>query len=267
MFIVLQILGIFAFLVFIFVSLLFLLATWLKNNSIIDIAYGPIFAFATIGTMIITKTYSALPIFMATCVCIWAFRLSLRILFKNIGKPEDSRYAAWRNKWMIEGKRYFLIRSYFQIFILQGIIICVVAMPIIVSIAAGDALLFWVVIPGAIIFVIGLLYETIADLQIDMFIYRKMDGLENSVIMTKGLFKYSRRPNYFGETLVWWGMAIMTLSLPVGYIAFVSPLLITYIVTKVTGPMLEEIFLEKYPIEYREYMRKTNYFIPFFPKA
>lgn len=267
MFIVLQILGIFAFLVLIFVSLLFLLATLLKDNSIIDIAYGPIYALATIGTMYITKIYSALPVFLAICVSIWAFRLSFRILLKNIGKPEDPRYGAWRKQWMKKGKRYFLIRSYLQVFILQGIIICTVAMPIIISIAAGDALFFPVVIPGALIFAFGLIYESVADLQLDRFIYRKKTGEEKSVLMTKGLFKYSRRPNYFGETMVWWGMAIMTISLPLGYIAFISPLLITYVVTKITGPMLEEIFLKKYPSEYREYIRRTNYFIPFFPKA
>jgi len=84
--------------------------------------------------------------------------------------------------------------------------------------------------------------------------------------MTRGLFSLSRRPNYFGETLIWWGLAIMVLPLPLGWIAISSPLLITYIVTKVTGPMLEDSFLEKYPEKYQHYMDTTSYFIPWFKK-
>ena len=84
--------------------------------------------------------------------------------------------------------------------------------------------------------------------------------------MVTGLFRYARRPNYFGETLIWWGLAVIVLPLPFGYLGLISPLLITYIVTMVTGPMLEKIFLEKYPTEYRAYMDRTNYFIPWLPK-
>jgi steroid 5-alpha reductase family enzyme len=84
--------------------------------------------------------------------------------------------------------------------------------------------------------------------------------------MTSGLFHYSRRPNYFGEVLIWVGLATMAYPLPYGAWAVLSPLLIWYIVTRVTGPMLEKIFLEKYPAEYRAYMHSTNYFIPGKPK-
>jgi steroid 5-alpha reductase family enzyme len=109
-------------------------------------------------------------------------------------------------------------------------------------------------------------YETVADLQLDRFIMRKQAGLEAAPLMTKGLFMYSRRPNYFGESLVWWGQAIMVLPLPFGMLGILSPLVITYVVVKVTGPMLERIFLEKYPAEYQAYMRTTNYFLPGRPK-
>jgi steroid 5-alpha reductase family enzyme len=102
----------------------------------------------------------------------------------------------------------------------------------------------------------------VADYQLDKFIARKKAGTETATIMKRGLFKYSRRPNYFGETLVWWGLAIITLPLPFGWIGLISPILITYIVTKITGPMLEKIFLEKYPEEYGKYIAETAYFIP-----
>lgn len=84
--------------------------------------------------------------------------------------------------------------------------------------------------------------------------------------LAEGLFRYSRRPNYFGETLVWWGIATMVLPLPFGYLGLVGPITITYIVTRITGPMLEKIFIEKYNTPYVEYMKQTSYFIPLPPK-
>ena len=119
---------------------------------------------------------------------------------------------------------------------------------------------------GFVVFCFGLAYETIADIQLDQFIAGKQAGTEPATLMTRGLFSLSRRPNYFGETLIWWGLAIMVLPLPFGYLALISPLVITYIVTKITGPMLEKGFLERYPDEYQTYMDTTSYFIPWFPK-
>jgi steroid 5-alpha reductase family enzyme len=119
---------------------------------------------------------------------------------------------------------------------------------------------------GVCVFLFGITFESLADYQLDQFLARKRAGTEPTVLMTTGLFRYARRPNYFGETMIWWGLSIIVLPLPFGYLTLVSPLLITYIVTKVTGPMLEKIFLDKYPSEYREYMRTTNYFIPWLPR-
>lgn len=202
----------------------------------------------------------------------WAFRLGTRIYKKNRGQSEDARYAAWRTAWGARGQLYFLIRSYLQINVLQGFIICLVLSPLIVSLAYTDSntlaypLLLLFAGAGALVFTIGLAIEATADWQLDRFIANKRAGIEPAPIMKTGLFRYSRRPNYFGETLVWWGLSIMVLPLPFGYLALLSPLLITYIVTKVTGPMLEKIFLERYPQEYAAYQAITSYFIPLPPR-
>lgn len=258
-----------AYTVFLFASFLlgyliiiFLLSRLFRDNGIMDIAYGPGFAVAGYATLSATDTTAPLPIIIFICMCLWALRLSLRIFFKNWNHPEDARYAAWREAWMKRGYRYFLIRSFVQIQLLQGAIMVVVALPFILAVAAGEALLLPFVIGGLALFCTGLAIETISDYQLDDFIRRKRDGTETAPLMKQGLFRYSRRPNYFGETLVWWGLAFTTASLPLGIIAFASPLLITYIVTQVTGPMLEKIFLERYPDAYRQYMLETNYFIP-----
>ncbi len=247
------------------VTAVFFFSQLKRDNSVMDIVYGPIFLFSGIITMILTENTSLLALIIITATAIWSTRLSLRIFKKNYGKPEDIRYANWRNLWMKRGRLYFTLRSYYQINLLQGIIILFVSAPFIISLVQPSKINYLFLIFGLLVFSIGLTIETIADHQLDRFMSAKKAGTERANLMVTGLFKYSRRPNYFGETLVWWGLAIIVLPLPFGYLGLLSPLLITFIVTKVTGPMLEKIFLEKYPKEYSEYMKKTSYFIPLPP--
>lgn len=244
----------------------FIIARIFHDNSVMDIAYGPAFFMSTLGAAYLTSTTNVLPAVIIGCIGAWSVRLSSRIFRKNYGKPEDARYAKWRAQWMQKGRPYFLVRSYLQVNLLQIIIIFFVATPAIVALANPAAYDRQFLLAGFIVFVFGLAYETIADLQLDRFIARKQAGTEEATLMTQGLFSLSRRPNYFGETLVWWGLAIMVLPLPFGWIAIISPLLITYIVAKVTGPMLEEAFLERYPEAYQHYIATTSYFIPWFKK-
>jgi steroid 5-alpha reductase family enzyme len=237
-----------------------------------DIVYGPLFLGAGLATASLLKSASWLSLLILGAVTLWSLRLFWRIYRKNQGQPEDPRYAAWRTAWQARGQLYFLVRSYLQVNLLQGIVIIAVALPIIISLSVSGisftnlSLLTYSVPLGLLIFAIGLGIETVADWQLDRFIARKRADTETATLMTTGLFRYSRRPNYFGETLIWWGLAVMVLPLPFGYLALISPLTITYIVTKVTGPMLEKLFLERYPEEYRAYQARTSYFIPLPPK-
>lgn len=229
--------------------------------------YGPAFLFSSAGTLYLTETFAVLPTLLVGCITAWSIRLGSRIFRKNIGKPEDERYAKWRTTWMERGQTYFLIRSYLQVNLLQCIIIFLISTPVVLALSFPTEYYRWWALTGFAVFVFGLTYETIADSQLDRFIKKKKTGETTATLMTRGLFQYSRRPNYFGETMVWWGLAIMVLPLPFGFLALISPPLITYIVTKVTGPMLEDNFLEKYPEEYKAYMDRTNYIIPSPPKT
>jgi steroid 5-alpha reductase family enzyme len=255
-------LGIVGILIFLYVTMVFFIAQWKEDNGIMDIAYGPAFVFGIGGSIVLTGTYALLPIIITVCLVLWSLRLSGRIFRNHRGKPEDFRYAKWREEWSTRGRWYFLLRSYLQINVLQGIIIVLIALPGILALAYPLSYAWPSLLAGLAVFAFGLAYETIADWQLDRFIARKKAGTENATLMTQGLFRYSRRPNYFGETTVWWGLAIMVLPLHYGWLALISPLLITYIVTKVTGPMLEQAFLEKYPEEYGTYMKTTNYLVP-----
>lgn len=249
-----------------YIVFIFLTAQIRHDNSVMDIAYGPAFFISALGTYIVTGGGNLASTLILIGMGVWATRLAVRIGRKNWGKPEDARYAAWRTEWMKSGYLYFLIRSFLQVNLLQGVIIFIVACPFLIAhSASNEPATLWLIL-GSAVYLFGLTYESIADWQLDSFLARKRAGTEPAVLMTSGLFHYSRRPNYFGETLIWWGFALIALTLPSGYLALFSPLLITYIVTKVTGPMLEKIFLEKYPNEYRAYMATTNYFIPGFQK-
>jgi steroid 5-alpha reductase family enzyme len=257
--------GIYLSVVIILSSCLFLLMQAKKDNSLIDIAYGPLFAVAAGITLLFTKTTALLPLLIFGAMIIWSLRLSLRIGKKNWGKGEDIRYKKWRIEWMQKGEAYFIVRSFLQINVLQGVIVALIATPFVVAVSTPIINPTFVVIGGTI-FLIGLLIESIADKQIDAFRAKKAADSTTPNILTTGLFAYSRRPNYFGETLIWWGLAVMVLPLPFGWIALISPLTITYIVTAITGPMLEKIFIQQYGDEYKAYMQKTSYFIPLPPK-
>lgn len=259
--------GIVGLLLVVYACGIFIIARICRDNSVMDVAYGPAFLVSTAGALYLTETYELLPAVVIGCIAAWSVRLGSRIFRKNLGKPEDARYAAWRDEWMKHGRGYFLLRSFVQVNLFQVVLIFIIAAPAIIALSYPTSYNQWFVLGGFVVFVFGLLYETIADLQLDRFLARKRAGTESATLMTNGLFKYSRRPNYFGETLVWWGLAIMVLPIPLGWLAVVSPLTITYIVTHITGPMLERLFLEKYPTEYAAYMKSTNYFIPWFPKA
>ncbi len=252
--------------VVLFVTILFLVMQIKGDNSLIDIAYGPIFFFSGLTLLFLINIYTPLAIIMLTCIGIWSFRLAYRIFTKNYGRDEDERYKNWRTQWTKRGNLYFIVRSFFQINLLQGIIIALVALPFIVATTTTQTSLPLSVYLGIVIFMIGFLIEMIADQQLDTYLAQKKAGTTTEPIMRTGLFRYSRRPNYFGETLIWLGLATMVLSLNYGYLALLSPLLITYIVVYVTGPMLEKIFIDRYSEQYKTYMRETSYFIPLPPK-
>ncbi len=256
---------VFALVLLIIVTLVFIFSQFKKDNSIMDIAYGPIFFITGLTTLLLTQNFPPLSIIIISAIALWSLRLGVRIFKKNFGAPEDARYANWRMLWQQKGPIYLILRSYLQINLLQGFIILLVSLPFIISLTSTTTPNNLFIFLGLGVFLVGLTIESLADYQLDKFIAHKKAGTEKATLMTTGLFRYSRRPNYFGETLIWWGLAITVLPLHYGFLALISPLLITYIVTRVTGPMLEKIFLSKYPTEYSEYMKQTSYFIPLPP--
>jgi steroid 5-alpha reductase family enzyme len=239
----------------IFFHLIFLLAIKFKDNSIVDIGWGLGFVLLDIALLANSAKVSIPQLCMSILILAWGLRLSGYIFWRKIGKPEDFRYAAWRKNW---GKS-FLWRSYLQIFMLQMVLLSIIALPLFL-LAHGDYTLNTFTFTGSTLAIFGLSIEVAADWQMQNFKQSAKGG-----IMKEGLWRYSRHPNYFGEALFWWGIAIIA-YLPTNYgLEIISPLIITILVRYISGvPMLEEKY--KNNAEFQAYATKTSVFIPWLPK-
>ena len=252
----------------VFNTILFIVASYKKDNSIIDIFYSwlfvlPVFSIILYSSIFIKNSINIFQIALSLLVFIWGARLSLRIYKKNKNKPEDFRYAAWRNVWLVKGKLYFYSRSYFQIFLLQALIASIIVLPAVYFMLSYNVFSVYVFIIALILWIIGFLFESVGDGQLDNFLKDKeRSGKEK--IMTTGLWKYTRHPNYFGEITMWWSVWIMAGAVP---LLIISPLLITYLLKYVSGvPMLENRWDNHPDIETKnkwlDYKNKTPTIFP-----
>lgn len=241
-----------------YMTILFILSILLKDNSIADIAWGPGFIIVAVALFLILGEYAPRQILVTILITIWGLRLGIRILLRNWGKGEDFRYQAWRKQW---GK-YFLIRSYLQVFLLQGFLLLLIIFPVYIISVYGKEQLLWLDSVGIIIWSIGFFFEAVGDYQLDKFI-KNPDN--TGKILDYGLWRYTRHPNYFGEVTQWWGIFIIGLGLSYGWLGIIGPITITFLILKVSGiPMLEKA-MSKNPA-FLPYKEKTSVFIPWFPK-
>jgi steroid 5-alpha reductase family enzyme len=241
-------------LIFIYMVLVFLIALIRKDNSIVDIFWGLGFIVVAGYSFMYSGNYGLLQMIMNLLVLLWGLRLTFYIFFRNRGKGEDFRYKAWRDTW-----KYFVLRSFFQIFMLQGLFMFLVALPIVFVNRMAASGMDGFSTAGTILFLAGFLFETIGDYQLVRF---KKDPGNKGKIITTGLWKITRHPNYFGEALLWWGIAFFAAGYPGGWMTLISPILITLLLRFVSGvPMLEKKYRGR--PDWEEYKRKTPPFVPF----
>lgn len=246
-----------ALVVFIFMNVMYGLALWLKDNSIVDVGWG-------VGFMLIANTgllhsgLALVPCLVYSAVMLWGFRLATYIYVRNHGNGEDYRYAAWRKAW---GK-YVALRSYFQVFMLQGSLMLVIASPLYAAFSSNEQSLSCNVVLGALLFGIGLYFEAVGDAQMKAF---KANAAYKGTIMRSGLWNYTRHPNYFGEALLWWGIGLMSFEMETWYLSIIGPAVITFLLLRVSGVALLERKYDGNP-KYADYVRTTNAFLPWWPK-
>ena len=252
-------------LLFCYMCVAFAISLIRKDNGTADIAYGWGFALLAWTTYLL-GTQSVIGFIVSILATVWALRLSLRIFLRSRGKPEDFRYAKWRLEW----GSTFLLRSFFQVYMLQGAVIFFVALPVtLLNLYGGEVGLGTIGMVGLSLWIIGFFFETVGDAQLGRFM---RDPANKGHVMSKGLWKYTRHPNYFGEALMWAALALvaydtltLTTGMPLALIPFISPILITFLLLKVSGVPLLEARLAGNP-EWEAYKSRTSMFLPLPPR-
>jgi steroid 5-alpha reductase family enzyme len=241
------------------VTLVWLLSLVKRDVSIVDIFWGLGFVtlswfYRALGPDVTSRHWLLL-----TLVTIWGFRLALYLLWRNWGHDEDPRYQSMRAH---RGDNFWWM-SLFTIFFLQGILIWLIATPLfVIQHSAGPPLWTWTDVLGLLFWSIGFFFETVGDWQLARF---KADPANRGRVMNTGLWAYTRHPNYFGDAMVWWGYFLLALAVPGSLWTILSPVLMTILLLKVSGvALLEQTITERRP-DYRDYITRTNAFLPWFP--
>lgn len=245
-------------LVFVYMTIFYVIALLKKNNGLADIAWGPGFFLVAVFTYFQFSPHGNLNQLVTFLIGIWGLRLVVHIGKRSLGKPEDYRYQTMRKKW---GKTAW-IQSYLKVFLFQGILMLIISTSFIYVNVNGNQIIGYLPYVGLVIWLFGFLFESIGDWQLAQFVKTKKPGQ----IMTTGLWKYTRHPNYFGEVVQWWGIYVIALSISGAWWTMVSPLLITFLILFVSGvPMLEKKYEGN--VAFEKYKKGTSVFIPWFPKG
>lgn len=242
----------------IYMNLWFVVSLIKKRNDVADIAWGLGFVLLAWASCLLAMELDAQSIIAITLVSVWGIRLAWHIHKRNRGKEEDYRYKLWREEW---GK-WFYLRSYLQVYILQGILLYIIVLPVLVINNNADGAFTILDVLGICIWLIGFFFEVVGDWQLSRFI---QNPTNKGKLMTSGLWQYTRHPNYFGEVTQWWGIWLVALSDPLSWISIIGPLTITFLILKVSGiPMLEKK-MEKNP-SFIEYKNTVSRFFPLPPR-
>ncbi|RZT95716.1 steroid 5-alpha reductase family enzyme [Ancylomarina subtilis] len=246
--------------IFILVTLLWVLSVMLTNASIVDLFWGFGFVVVNAFYFLVSEDFNLRKILLLTLVTIWGLRLSIYLSWRNIGKGEDFRYQKFRQDY--GPKRYWWF-SYFQVFILQGALIMLVSLPLMgTNLWEQSDTLIWLDYLGIVVWCIGFLFEAGGDFQLARF---KKNPQNKGKVLNTGFWKYTRHPNYFGDSAVWWAYAIFSIAAG-AYWPIVGSVLMTVIIIKISGVALLEKTLNNTKPEYYDYIKKTSSFFPWFPK-
>lgn len=241
-----------------YMTVWFVVSLWKKRNDVADVAWGLGFVLLAWAGLLLADGTSGRSLLVTGLVSVWGIRLAWHIGRRHIGKPEDFRYAAWRQEW---GK-WFVLRSYGQIYLLQGALLFLVVSPVLFINQFPGLAWGWLDSVGLTVWCLGFFFEVVGDAQLANFIRRPEN---KGKLMRSGLWRLSRHPNYFGEVTGWWGIWIMALSVPYGMATIVGPLTITWLILKVSGVPLLEKKMAEHP-DFAAYRTETNMFFPWFPK-
>lgn len=249
--------------VVVFMTIMFIVSRLIKRTDIVDVAWGPAFAVAATASFVQSPydtpiSWNAQTI-ISTLVFIWAIRLAYTIFKRFSTHPEDKRYVELREKW----KGNIALNTYLRIFLTQAILAVIVSIAVTHINGSLPTAVDGLVLLGTAVWVVGFYFEAVGDRQLKNFL---ADPKNKGKLMTKGLWSYTRHPNYFGEATMWWGIFIIALATPYGWFGIITPVIITYLLYFVSGvPMTEASFAKKPGWE--AYKKRTSKFFPLPPRS
>ena len=249
-----------ALIIVVFVTLLWVWSVFIKNVSIVDIFWGLGFVIVNVFYAFMFGDLTERKLLVLILVCIWGFRLAIYLAIRNIGKGEDFRYQEFRRN---DGpKRYWWV-SFFQTFLLQAVLIMIISLPLLgINTSTSSGSLNCLDYLGIVVWVVGIVFEAGGDYQLMRF---KKNPINKGKILDIGFWKYTRHPNYFGDSAVWWSYAIFSIASGC-YWHIVGSIIMTLLILKVSGvSLLEKSLKEEKPL-YRDYIKKTSSFLPWFSK-
>lgn len=237
--------------------------TWIvsvlqRNVTIVDSLWSLLFVFGAWTYAHVVGLPGPRVTLLLALVTAWGLRLALYLSWRNLGHEEDRRYQAIRRR----NEPNFAFKSLYLVFALQAVLAWIISLPLVGAVAVPEplGLLDFV---GAALCVVGLVFEAGGDWQLARF---KRDPANAGKVMDRGLWRYTRHPNYFGDFCVWWGFYAIALAAGAWW-SVPGPLLMSYLLLKVSGVRLLERDIGKRRPEYADYVRRTNAFFPGPPKA
>ena len=243
-----------------FVTLLWIWSIFIKNVSIVDVFWGLGFVIVNVFYAFNSGELTTRKTILLTLVSFWGLRLASYLALRNIGKGEDFRYQEFRNYY--GPKRYWWF-SFFQTFLLQGALIMIISLPLLgVHASSSTGALTILDYIGIIVWSIGFAFEAGGDFQLARF---KRNVKNKGKVLNTGFWKYTRHPNYFGDSAVWWAYAIFSIAAG-NYWHSIGAIIMTLLIIRVSGVRLLEKTLKETKPHYRAYIQKTNAFFPWFPK-
>lgn len=244
------------------VLLLWLASIPLRDISIIDMAFAGILAAVAGFSLWLAPDPGPLQWLLLAAVLAWALRMTVHLVRRNWGHGEDPRYSRLRD-W-VDNDRAFTWLSLRQVFLLQGVVIWLVSLPVQVGmLAPAEAGIGWLAIVGAALWLLGLACESVADIQLTRF---RADPARRGTVLDTGLWRYSRHPNYFGELCVWWGIFLIACEAPWGVLTIIGPLAYSHLVINVTGQRTLDKKMAREKPGYRDYMAATSGLVPWPPR-
>lgn len=238
--------------------LLWLLSVRLRDASIVDPFWGTGFVVVAWTSAATSWPPSIRGILLLALTTVWGLRLSAYLAWRNVGHGEDPRYQAMRRYW---GPRFWWV-SLFSVFLLQGVIMWVVSLPVQAVAVAEPSQRFWLDTVGVVVWFVGLTFESVGDWQLAKF---KRNPENEGRVLDSGLWALTRHPNYFGDFCIWWGIFLIAAAAGAWW-TIVGPVVMSFLLMKVSGvPLLERTIADRRPA-YADYVERTNAFFPGLPR-